>query len=266
MKITEINCKSALSPSGIYGWVYTLNPYTGCAHGCRYCYAPNILRVKRAEWGEYVKIKRNLPAVLAQELKKKQPGLVGISSVTDPYQPIEEKLNITRYSLELLLKHKFPVSMITKSPLVLRDLDILTQFEYNEVTLTITTLDEKLCKILEPEAPSPSSRLSALKKLSAQGLNTYAFVGPLYPTLEVDDILEFIDKLANTGVGTIMVDKLNLKPGIWNDIEAALMDQAEVRDIFYKRLYIDQNYYSNVFKEIEKYCKLFDVKFEGLDI
>jgi DNA repair photolyase len=156
--------------------------------------------------------------------------------------------------------------MITKSPLIVRDIDLLTRFEYNEVTLTITTLNEKLCKILEPEAPSPSSRLGALKKLSAQGLNTYAFVGPLYPTLEPEDIPEFVEKLANSGVGTIMVDKLNRKPGIWNDIEAALTDQPEVRDIFYERLFTDKKYYSNIFQDIEKYCKLSDVKFEGVDI
>jgi DNA repair photolyase len=265
MKITEINCKSALSPSGIYGWVYTLNPYTGCEHGCRYCYAPNILRTKRAEWGRYVKVKRNLPAVLARELKKKPAGLVGISSVTDPYQPIEEKLNITRYSLELLLKHKFPVSMITKSPLIVRDIDILSQFEYNEITLTITTLDEKLCKILEPKAPPPSSRLEALKKLSAEDLSTYVFVGPLYPTLDPEDVPAFVDKLAGTGVGTIMVDKLNLKPGVWNDVDVALKTYPEMRNRFHERLFVDNSYYSNIFKELEAYCRKIGVKFAGLD-
>lgn len=266
MKITEINSKSALTPSGIYGWVYSLNPYTGCEHGCRYCYAPNILRVKRQEWGEYVKVKRNLPIVLAQELKKKPPGLVGISSVTDPYQPIEEKFNITRYSLELLLKHKFPVSLITKSPLILRDVDLITQFEYSEVTLTVTTLDEKLCKILEPKAPEPSSRLDALNKLSNEGLNTYAFVGPLYPNLDPEDIPEFIDQLACTGVGAVMVDKLNLKPGIWKDIEAALVDLPDIRDVFYKRLFVEKNYYTKTFNDIEAYCRKNGVKFLGVDV
>jgi DNA repair photolyase len=266
MKITEINSKSALTPSGIYGWVYSLNPYTGCEHGCTYCYAPNILRVKRQEWGQYVKVKRNLPVVLAQELKKKPPGLVGISSVTDPYQPIEEKLNITRYSLELLLKHEFPVSLITKSPLIVRDIDLITQFDYNEVTLTVTTLDEKLSKILEPRAPDPSSRLEALKKLSQEGLNTYAFVGPLYPTLEPEDIPEFIDNIAGTGVGMIMVDKLNLKPGIWKDLETVLEVHPELRDVFYDRLFADKNYYQNIFAEIEAYCNKTGVKFVGVDV
>ena len=243
-----------------------MNPYTGCEHGCRYCYAPNILRIKREDWGEYVRVKRNLPAVLARELKKKQPGLVGISSVTDPYQPIEEKLNITRYSLELLLKHKFPVSMITKSPLIVRDIDLLTRFEYNEVTLTITTLDEKLCKILEPKAPSPNTRLDALRKLSQEGLNTYAFVGPLYPTLNPEEIPEFIDRLSSTGVGTIMVDTLNLKPGIWKDVEAALVDHPDVRDVFYERLFTNKNYYPEIFREFESYCRKNNVKFIGVEV
>ncbi len=264
MKITEISCKSALSPSGIYGWVYALNPYTGCEHGCRYCYAPNILRVKRQEWGEYVKVKRNLPIVLAQELKKKPPGLVGLSSVTDPYQPIEKNMNITRYSLELLLKHKFPVSLITKSPLVLRDLDLLTQFEYNEVTLTITTLDEVLSKILEPNAPPPSSRLAALDKLGNEGLNTYAFLGPLYPNLELQEVPDMIDAIAATGVGTIMVDTLNLKPGIWSDVKAALAGEPALQDTFYRRLFIEKDYYRNIFQDLESYCRKVGVKFEGV--
>ncbi|MCK5562127.1 MAG: radical SAM protein [Thermoplasmata archaeon] len=263
MKITEINCKSALSPSGIYGWVYALNPYTGCEHSCRYCYAPNILRIRRQEWGEFVKVKRNLPTVLARELKRKPPGLVGISSVTDPYQPIEAKLNITRYAIELLLKHKFTVSLITKSPLILRDLDLITQFEYNEVTLTITTLDEVLCKILEPNAPPPRSRLKALEKLSNEGLNTYAFIGPLLPTLELQEVPEMIDAIAATGVGTIMVDTLNLKPGIWSDVEAALVDYPEIRDVFYKRLFVEKDYYRNIFQEIETYCRKVGVAFKG---
>lgn len=262
MKITEINCKTALSPSGIYGWVYALNPYTGCAHNCRYCYAPNILRIRRQEWGEFVKVKRNLPTVLAQELKKKPPGLVGISSVTDPYQPIEKKLNITRYALELLLKHKFTVSLITKSPLILRDLDLIAQFEYNEVTLTVTTLDEGLCKILEPNAPPVRSRLEALEKLSNEGLNTYAFIGPLYPNLELQEVPEFIDAIAATGVGTIMVDTLNLKPGIWRDVKAVLQELPEVRDVFQRRLFQDKDYYHKVFHEIEVYCGKVGVKFE----
>jgi DNA repair photolyase len=252
-----------LSPSGIYGWVYALNPYTGCEHGCRYCYAPNILRVKRQEWGEYVKVKRNLPAVLAQELKKKPPGLVGISSVTDPYQPIEEKLNITRYSLELLSKHKFPVSLITKSPLVLRDLDILTQFDYNEVTLTITTLDDGLSKILEPNAPSPSSRLAALKRLGNEGLNTYAFLGPLYPNLEPHEVPDMVDAIAATGVGMIMVDTLNLKPGIWRDVKAALEEEPVLQDTFYRRLFVEKDYYRHIFSEFESYCRKVGVKFES---
>jgi DNA repair photolyase len=101
-----------------------MNPYRGCAHGCRYCYAPNIMRIPRREWGRFVEVKRNIPKILSDELKKKKKGVVGISTTTDPYQPVEKKYKLTRFCLEQLLKHDFPVSVLTKSRLVSRDLDI----------------------------------------------------------------------------------------------------------------------------------------------
>ena len=262
MKVSEIECKTALSPSGIYGWVHALNPYRGCMHGCRYCFAPNIIRQPRATWGTYVKVKKNIPTVLAKELKKLTPALVGVSSVTDPYQEIEEKYHITRYCLEQLLKYKFPVSVITKSPLVLRDIDLLRKFTYSEITVTITTLDEKISNKLEPNAPSISERLDALRKLSNEGFNTYAFLGPLLPSLDPDQVTAFIEKIQATGVKTIMVDTLNLKPGVWSDVKKSLNDFPNIKDIFYKRLFQDLNYYPKIFKKIESECIRCGMNFE----
>ena len=84
MKITETKCKSALSKSNLPGLDYSLNPYRGCQHKCAYCYVPNVLRIKRAEWGNYVNVKTNIPNILAKELKKKKRGIVALSTVTDP--------------------------------------------------------------------------------------------------------------------------------------------------------------------------------------
>ncbi len=262
MKVTEMTCKSALSPSGIYGWVYALNPYRGCMHGCKYCYASNILRLNRSTWGSFVEVKKNIPTVLAKELKRLSPALVGISSITDPYQSIEENFKTTRYCLEQLLKYKFPVSIITKSPLVLRDIDLLINFPYSEITLTITTLDDKLAEALEPAAPTVKQRLKALTKLSAEGLNTYAFLGPLLPNLDTDMVSEFIDQIIATGVRTVMVDSLNLKSGVWSDVKRALDEMPEIKDKFYNRLFRDKEYYPTIFKSIKTECLRRGVRFE----
>ena len=156
MNVSEVQCKTALSRSGIYGWIYTLNPYRGCMHGCKYCYAPNIIKTPRSTWGTFVEVKKNIPTILAKELKKTKPALVGISSVTDPYQQLEEKYKVTRYCLEQLLRYDFPISIITKSPLITRDLDLIKKFSYSEIAVTITTMDNELSRIMEPSAPSIS--------------------------------------------------------------------------------------------------------------
>ena len=263
MKISEMVCKTALSRSGIYGWVYALNPYHGCQHACEYCYAPVILHQKLDSWGSFVKVKKNIPNVLAKELKSLKPELVGISSVTDPYQKLEEKLNITRYCLEQLLRYKFPVSIITKSPLVLRDIDLLKEFSYSELTITITTLDERLSKLLEPHAPSISARLEALTKLSSEGFNTYAFLGPLLPSLEPERVPEFISQIIGTGVRTVMVDTLNLKPGIWSKLKNALSGMPELQQKFQKRLFKDKEYYPKIFDLIKSECNRHGINFES---
>ena len=262
MKITERPCKTALSRSGIYGWEYALNPYRGCEHACRYCYVPNILRLERATWGTFLEVKKNVPVVLAKELKRLTPGLVGVSSVTDPYQRTEEKYELTRYCLEQLLRYKFPVSIITKSPLILRDIDLLKRFSYSEITVTITTLEDRVSKILEPHAPAISKRLEALTELSSQGLNTYAFLGPLYPTLEHDMVPGFVEKIEATGVKTIMVDTLNLRPGIWPEVEGALKSVPEIKNIFYERLFKDKEYYPTIFELIKNECNNRMMNFE----
>jgi DNA repair photolyase len=231
-------------------------------HGCKYCYAPNILRQRRDDWGESVQVKKNIPVVLGKELKKLKPALVGISSVTDPYQDIEDKYKLTRYCLEQLLKFKFPVSMITKSPLILRDIDLLSKFDYSEITITITTLDQSISNILEPNAPTISKRLDALTKLSDSGFNTYAFIGPLYPTLEPEQVQGFIERIAETGVQTIMVDTLNLKPGIWPNVEKALSLEPELKEIFHSRLFKDRKYYTKIINQIENTCSKIGINFE----
>jgi DNA repair photolyase len=204
--IREKRVKSILSKSGIPGVDYCLNPYVGCAHGCKYCYATFMKRFTghTEPWGTFVDIKMNAPEVLQRQLKRTARGYVMLSSVTDPYQPLEKEYGLTRRCLEILLKHQFPVGILTKSPLGLRDLDLIRQFDDIEVGMTITTEDEGIKKIFEPQAPPIAARIQALKELHDQGVSTYAFIGPLLPQNP-----ESLAEKIGPHVDSVLVDRMN---------------------------------------------------------
>jgi len=208
-----VKCKTALSKSALPGLDYSLNPYVGCGHGCIYCYAKATLRdeVKALKWGRFVLIKRGLVEVLAKEALRKPKGIVGLSTVTDPYQQIEEVTKLSRKCLEVLVKRGFKVSIQTKSKLVLRDLDLITLGGF-DVGLTITTMDDYLASLMEPRASKPSERAEALKRLSEEGVETWLFLGPIIPELNdsEESIHEVVEVASETG-SELIVDKLNLR-------------------------------------------------------
>ena len=181
--VKEIVVKSILSKSGIPGAAYCINPYTGCSHACRYCYASFMKKFTghTEPWGDFVDIKINAPQMLQRQLKRASKGSVMISSVTDAYQPVEAKYKLTRQCLEILLPYRFPVFILTKSPLVLRDMDLIKKFDEIEVGITITTDSEKMREIFEPKAPTIEARIHALKTLHENNIKTYAFIGPMLP-------------------------------------------------------------------------------------
>ena len=184
MKVREIQAKSILSKSQVYE--YAVNPYVGCSHGCVYCYAKFMKRFTghRENWGEFVDVKINAPELVAREIRRKHPGRVWISGVCDPYQPIEKKYKLTRRCIEVLVDNVWPVTVQTKSPLVVRDADILKRSPEAEVCLTITTADEKIRRILEPGAPRIEKRIEALGILHSEGIRTLVMVAPVLPGAE----------------------------------------------------------------------------------
>jgi len=204
--VKKIKVKSVLTRSGIPGVDYCINPYVGCTHGCRYCYATFMKKFTghTEAWGSFVDVKINTPEVLQRQLQRKTRGRVMISSVTDAYQPIEAKYKLTRKCLEVLLEHQFPVDILTKSPLVLRDLDLIKEFKDIEVGVTVTTNDEKIRKVFEPKAQSITARINTLKKLHNNGINTYAFIGPVLP-MNPEAVLWKI----NPHVDSIIIDRMN---------------------------------------------------------
>ena len=220
--------KSILNPSRIEGVAYAINPYVGCQHACVYCYARFMSRYtghQGERWGSFVDIKINAARVLQQQLRRRRNPLtdtVLFSSVTDAYQPLEKRYEITRACLGLLRSHDVPVSVLTKSDLVVRDIDLLGEIPETEVGVTIISLDEQVRRVFEAGAPTAERRLVALSEFASQGIRTYAFVGPIIPYLSTPTLEELFQRLAECGISYLFIDKLNIKYGNRPEIEKTL--------------------------------------------
>lgn len=190
-----------------------------------------------------IEVKTNISAVLAQELGKKKPGVVGISTVTDPYQPLERTYGLTRSCLEQLLPFDFPVHIQTKSSLVTRDINLISRFSDAQVMMSIGTIDENERRLLEPGASSIPERLAALKKLSDAGVNISVFFGPVYPTLTTEDIPHILDLFQASGVTELWIDTLNLKPGIWDNIKHSVIQDQRTYRLFVKNILEEKDHY-----------------------
>lgn len=222
----EVSCSSALSPSGLPGLDYALNPYKGCEHGCLYCYSPSLLGIPRNEWGNKVAVRMNVPRLLSRELKRKK-GVVGVGTVTDPYQPLEGQYELTRKCLEVLKKEGAPISLHTKSDLVVRDLPLIEECSRPELGITVTTIDDHAASVLEPNAPPPSRRIAALGKAVDHEVNAYALVAPVMPSLTDRRLDEFISSLVSTGVSRVMLDRFRLRPGMKESLSRLSLFQKD---------------------------------------
>ncbi len=205
MKVKEIHSKSILSRSEVYD--YVVNPYVGCQHGCSYCYATFMRRFTghKEPWGDFVDVKINAPALLKKEITKKKQGKVWVSGVTDPYQPLEKKYELTRQCLEILVEHDWPVIVQTRSPLALRDIDVFRQSKSIEVGFSITTANDAIRKAFEPHSPSIEARLKAIASLCENGIKTYAMIAPILP--EAEKLVTMLEGK----VDYIIIDRMNYR-------------------------------------------------------
>jgi DNA repair photolyase len=187
----------------------SINPYRGCEHGCVYCYArPTHAYLGLSaglDFESKLFAKPEAPHLLERELSAPgyQPRTIAIGTNTDPYQPIERKYQVMRGILEVLERAGHPVGIVTKSALILRDLDILTRLaERNlvKVALSVTTLDANLARTMEPRAATPARRLETLRQLSAAGVPTSVMVAPVIPAINDADIERILDAAALAGV------------------------------------------------------------------
>ncbi|MEW5921596.1 MAG: radical SAM protein [Bacillota bacterium] len=209
MIIKEIKVKTILSASKVYDWV--INPYVGCRHACSYCYARFMKRFSghKEPWGEFVDVKTNAADLLRVEITKKKRGRVWVSGVCDPYQPLEAKYKVTRKCLEILAQNNWPVIIQTRSPLVLRDIDMLKEMQALEVGLSITTADDDVRKLFEPGTPPIEDRIKALDELHKAGIKTYAMIAPMLPG--ADGLVE----LLKGKIDYLLIDRMNYHYADW---------------------------------------------------
>ncbi len=262
MKINTIQCKTLLTKSRLPEADYCINPYVGCLHGCVYCYARFMRRFTGHDesWGHFLDVKINTPGVLASELAREpKRGMVLLGSVTDAYQPVEQKYCLTRAILEILLQHDFPVSVLTKSNLVVRDLDLFKQFSKCEVGLTITTTDREIARNFEPHSSTPSQRIETLETLHRSGITTYAFIGPILPELTN---LEAIFASIQGKVDFMMAESLNLKCGNWQDIQDVLKKKYPHYLLLYQSGF-NKKYWDKIEEQLKTLSRGFNIPLKG---
>jgi DNA repair photolyase len=208
--IEGIQAKTVLSrvkEDPYFGLSFSMNLYRACQHACIYCDSRSVCY----QLGELsqIRYKSNAIKLLEKELHGKRiKGTIGFGSMNDPYMPVEEKMELTKSALELLQKYRFPVHLMTKSTLVLRDIDLLKKIGhiYSAVSITITTADDDLARIIEPNAPAPSKRFEALRILSENGIYCGISLMPILPFIndKVQDIKALINFAAESKVKYII--------------------------------------------------------------
>ena len=263
MAIKELKVKTIISPNAIPGADFVINPYAGCLHACVYCYAKFMKRFmdEKAEWGQFCYPKINAVELVEKEIKKiPERSSVMFSSVTDCYNPLERKYELTRKILEILTNYNIDINILTKSDLVLRDLDILKKMKHLEVGFTITTTNEKYQKILEPGASSPQKRIETIKILKQAGISTFAFIGPILPYFA--DLENIFWQLSGI-VEYVFVDTFNTKGANWDGVINVLKKYFPNLIEKYKEIYLNERnyrkYVNNLRTQIQELSKKYNV-------
>jgi DNA repair photolyase len=251
--VREVTCKTLLNQRS-RGGSYSFNCYTGCSHGCVYCYARFMQRFHphREAWGEFVDVKRNALDVLARQLRRLRPGSVFTCSACDGWQPVEEHYQLTRRCCQSLLEAGFHLEILTKSELILRDLDVLERGDVR-LGVTITTPDESQARLWEPRASSLSARIRVLREAKAAGLETAVMFGPLLPGISdtPSALGELFSIAAAADVDQIWTDALNPRPLVWPSIQAFLRQHRSDLLPLYSRVLFDRTHRERYLVELE---------------
>lgn len=215
VKLNVIQPQSALNRSGMGG--FTLNPYKGCPVGCSYCYVPYMqhMQLEERTWGTYVDVKEGVPELLDKQLRRmRKPVRVFMSSATDPYQPVEERYQITRRVLEVFARYpQHSLFILTKQILVERDTDLIARLPRAAVGMSISMIDDRLAKLIEPWAAPTSQRLATIGRLSARGIPTYVLWAPAFVPVPMtrEFIAEAVEMIAESHTQALSLDSLNYR-------------------------------------------------------
>lgn len=254
-------CRTALNRSSICE--YTLNCYGGCLHGCIYCYARYMERFypHSQPWGQFVDVKVDLLEALHRQLRRLPPGKVFVSSACDGWQPVESILQLTRQAVSLLLDRGFTLRILTKSDLVLRDLPLFADRPV-KLGISLSTLDDELARLWEPQASSPSQRLEVIRRASALGIRTGVMIAPVLPGFSdtSEALAALFEQSVEAGAQEICVDSLNLRPKVWESISQLLRRCFPELLSLYRQVLHDsterRRYLQTLRKQIQRACKL----------
>ena len=262
IKTTEIYSKSIITKSNLPDADYVINPYVGCSHACIYCYARFMRRFTghNEKWGQFIDVKINSEEIFPKQIEKYSGKSFFLSSVTDPYNPLEKKYRITRKILKKIIPIQPILCIQTKSALVTRDIDLLQQFKKCMVGLTITSNTDEVTKILEPGASGFNEKISTLKKLNDNDIDTYVFIGPILPFItDWKKIIETTKKYVNT----FMFENANLHGTIWKDVKNIINSKFPNLSENYEEFYSNRiNYWENEEKRIIDFCNSDKLKYK----
>ncbi|MFX1483774.1 MAG: radical SAM protein [Promethearchaeota archaeon] len=260
MRVSQVLAKNIITKCNIPGIDYVINPYTGCQHACIYCYAEFMKRFTGhvgEKWGDFLDVKTfDVESIKPERFDGKS---ILLSSVTDPYTPLEAKYKNTRRILEKLIGTKADLRILTKSSLMKRDIDLFKQFENIQVGISLNSLDIEFARAVEPRASKPHERLDALRSVSKAGVHTYVFVSPIFPKISdwraiIDSAVSTTDdfrfeninfrghnvsrifELVSEGYPQLLdyYKQIRKDPLMWDEIEDDIVDYCESKKIRYK--------------------------------
>jgi DNA repair photolyase len=260
MNISYRESKSIITKSKIPEIDFVINPYVGCQHGCIYCYAEFMIRFtghKGDKWGEFLDIKTyDFDKIKPEKYNGKR---ILISSVTDPYTPLELKYENTRRILEKLVGTKAEISILTKSKFVTRDIDLFNKFDNLEVGISISTLDNEIAQLIEKGASRPTERLEALKEIHDNGIKTYTFISPFFPKITnykaiIEETMDYTD--------SYMFENLNFRPHNVPRILKVIKEHYPNLVAVYQEFRNDRTRWDLIESEVKSYCDNLKLKYK----
>lgn len=255
MKIQTVETKNMIIKSNLPASDYVVNPYIGCSHKCHYCYASFMKRFTghSEDWGSFVDIKHCSPMKIPRNMSGKT---LLFSSVTDPYQPLEQKYRSSRKILQQLKSTPAHIEILTKSHLVTQDIDLFLQFPDIRIGISMNTLNDSFRKDMEPGASSVPKRLNALKELHNAGVSTYLFVSPIFPC--ITNIEQLVQE-TSPYVQEICFENLNLRGKQTEYILSYIREKYPALFPLYQNIFI--HHQTEYWKETEKFIHSLETRY-----